>query len=465
MTHFLPVSASSCEFLPLRCGSTAELLDRASMRRTVLLGLLLGGCSSTPSGTIALTTGGEMDTFSRPPAPTSLHVDAVDSTGTVTPISQTSLPATTITLPDQSTSTTAALRVTGVDATGKTLVWGESLPFEFAALDGLTLSIFVQRNGEFARAPSPLPIAPSAPLTALVEGRYIVTAGGNDASQAANAQIYDTLGWATLVAPPTLPRAPLSMATVDTRLLLVDASAATFYDLSDSLFADVAAPTGGTYAEVAGGASIATPLGGMYIVGATRTKGEPTPRLLYVDPSGNLSFAALTIPRKGAAATWMDKRGLVITGGTSAGGTSPGVEVLTEGLAQATAYSFPPDATTGGSASALDDARVLLAGGVDAKGNDAGARVIDFTCTCVTAWKAPVIPLVSAQGFTLDASTALVVGSEASGTSHAFRMSATMATEIPFKVSRKNASALRLPMGQVAVLGGDPTLESFIQAP
>ncbi len=439
--------------------------NRIATLAATLLAAAASACSSTPSGTLALTTGGETDTFSRAPQPTSLHVDAVDAKGNVTHISQAALPATTIDLPDQDASETASVRITGLDATGNTLVWGQSLPFQFGALDGLTLDIFVQRTGELARMPNPLGTAPSAPLLTLVLGRYVVAAAGTAS------EIYDLLQWAPVDAPPTLPRAPLSLAAFGTQVLLIDASAATAFDLSDSTPTDIPVPAGGSYADVAGGATVVATDGTSFIVGATRAAGAPTASVLVVSTQGNLSFASLTTARAGAAATWVDGKGLVVTGGSAMG---PGVEVLAEGGTSAVALAYPPDASTGGGAAPLDATHVLLAGGSMPDMSDPGVRSVDLGCpsACATApWMTPPLGLASASVFALGATDALVVGGDANDATSAYRVSPPSssgpmgaAVPVPFKVARSHARAIELPSGAVAVVGGDKTIESFATA-
>ena len=50
-----------------------------------------------------------------------------------------------------------------------------------------------------------------------------------------------------------MSRAPLSLAMHKSTALLVDAGGATWFELSDKTHADPMVPTGGSFAEIAGG--------------------------------------------------------------------------------------------------------------------------------------------------------------------------------------------------------------------
>ena len=431
-----------------------------------------GACSTNDTGTLSLLLGGETDTLSRAPAPTQLVVDTLDTSGRVTPLSTVSLAgsATTISLADASTSTVASIRVRGEDATGALLVWGLSLPVDFSAFPGgNTLGIFIQRTGELARMPSSLSNARPAPVVASVGARFVLLAGGTDPATALTSEIYDLAMWSPLDAPPTLPRMPKSLAAIGTTVLLLDEQAATWFNLDDSTTADAPAPPGGTYAEIAGGRTVVAPDGTSYLVGATRAAGDATARVLVVSPAGVLSFATLASPRLGAAATWMTGRGLVVAGG-SADPTAAGLELVGPGATNGVALPFASDATTGAGAAAIDTSHVLLVGGISKAGADAGARLVDVTCTAANAttscapaaWTAPLTtPLTLAQAFDLDGLSALVIGDDAAGATHAYRVTQAAAAEVPLKVPRSGGRPVVLSTGAIAIAGGATVMESF----
>jgi hypothetical protein len=436
-----------------------------------LLGVaVLAACNPTPSATIQLTTGGETDTFTRPPAPTTLRVDAVDAQGNVTNLATASLPTDRIDLGTHDQTDVATLEVTGTDANGNRLVFGASVPLEYGALDGLTLPLFVQRTGELARMPGPLSDARQAPVLSQVQGQYLFVGGGSDPSLATTTQLYDFSQFQPLSAPPSLPRAPWSVAFVGTVAMLVDANGGSYFDLSQNASHDIPPPAGGSFAEIAGGQTVVADDGTTYVVGATRSTGTPTDAVLVIDPSdtsngtypvGNLSWAKLTAPRLGASAAWVKGRGLVVAGGST---TAAGAELLAEKTTSGSALPYLPDPSVGSGAIALDQQHVLLAGGLTPDMKDAGVRAIDLGCASMCApmaWSALPVPVGAAQVFAIDPADAFMVGSEPSGPSHAYRLTSTSATEIPFKVPRRNARAAVSPVGSIVVVGGANEIESF----
>lgn len=433
---------------------------------STLLGVaLLAACGSTPTGTLTLTTGGETDTLTRAPAPTNLLVDAIDADGGVTNLASTKLPATSIDLGERDQSTVATIRVQGKDDSGNVLVTGTTLPIELGALSGTSVSVFVQRTGEFARMPTTVSDTREAPAVQLIIGRYIVWSGG--VGNQSSSQIYDTATVSAFTTPPSLPRVPASLAAAGTDMLVLDANGGSWIELSDSTTADAVAPSGGTFAEVAGGETVEDGAGVSYVVGGTRSAGAPSARVLRIDTDGTLTFLALTEPRLGAAAAWVDGRGLVVVGGSSAGA---GVEIVPPGAtAASTALAYGADATTGSSAAPLDPSHLLVAGGVDGSGTAAPVRVFDLGCSGVcapTPWTGgPTTALTTSQlfalGFAGDANDALLFGDDASGVSHVFRLGPTSSTELLYKLPRRGARAVKLDVPAIAVVGGANMVESF----
>jgi hypothetical protein len=148
------------------------------------------------------------------------------------------------------------------------------------------------------------------------------------------------------------------------------------------------------------------------------------------------------------------------------------MEVLAAGSSTATPIPYPADVATGAGMTALDGSHVLVVGGAGPNGGDPGARVFTVPCATIactaTSWQSSVLtPLALAQSFAIDRSTALVTGEDASGGMHAYRLAATSVTEVPFRVARSHARAVRLPLGTpgagpIALVGGATTIESFI---
>jgi hypothetical protein len=419
-------------------------------------------CSSSPSGTLQIVTGGELDTFSRAPQPASLEVDAVDASGNKRTLAKASLPVSSIDLGSLDPNATGTLQVTGTGSDGNRLIYGQSLPILFGALDGLTLPIFVQRTGELARMPGPLSDARSAPLLALLAGRFLLVSAGSDSSLSHTTQLYDFASFAPIAAPRSLTRVPKSIAWVGMVAWLIDEAGATEFDFSTGKSLEVTAPAGGSFGDVSGGATVFATDGSQYIVGATRTTGAPTQAVLFVDTKGNSSWIALSARRLGAGATWVDGRGLVVAAGSA---TAGGVEVLSAGATSGALLSYPPDPAAGGAAATLDPQHVILAGGVTTDGQDPGIRAVDLGCNaqCGAAPWAPLpVSLAPAQLFASGPGDALVVGDDPSGTTRVYRLSMSAATAVPTKVMHTGARALVSPVGSVVVVGGANEIESFL---
>lgn len=419
------------------------------MRATRLALLVaLAGCSSTPTATIDVVTGEEADALTKTPAPTLLVVESFDTTGSSKELARTALPVSgDLSLGDVAATGVGALRVVAMDAAGNVRVRGETLFIQFGALSEASLSVFVQRTRELARVPASPTASLDAPLLDTALGRYIVGASGT------STLLYDLLLLRSLT-PPTLPRPARSMVTYGSILLAIDEHGATTFDLTTGDARDLAAPSGGSFSEIAGGATINAPDGSAYVVGGTRASGGATARVLRITKDAVASFASLATPREGACASWVEGRGLVVIGGDA---TGAGAEVLAPTAAQAAPLPFPPDAARGCGAATLDPSHVVIAGG------GADARTLDLACTTAcqpVPWPGS-IPLVRAQAVALAKDAALVVGDDATGASRVFRASASGASEIPLKVPRRNARLVPLPNGASAVIGGASAVESY----
>jgi hypothetical protein len=456
----------------------------------LLAGSLLGlpgacgglGCKASPDqGTIQILT--VDDPFTGPPAATEILVEGIayddgGLDGAVTTLAEGPLSSATLDLGTYDETTTESLRVTATDSAGTRVAWGETLPLELGAVSGLTLGVFVQRTGALSRLPSPLSDGRPAPLLSVLGGRYIFVAGGTDGTSNQTTNLYDLVSWSPLAAPPTFNFVPESLAVAQLAALAVSSTGAIWLSLSSADSADAAVPAGGTsaaWADISGGATItSTDQSTSFIVGATRTSGAPTSAVLIVSSTGVLTWATLTTPRLGATAAWLDGYGLVIEGGNvTADSTASGVELLAAGSTEALAMAYPIDTTTGAGMTALDGSHLLVVGGAtDPATGGAAARVFTVPCkttACAAApWSAALpTPLTFAQAFAIDASSAFVVGEDAKGAMHAYRLSATAAVEVPFRVPRSHARAVRLPLGSpgagpIAVVGGATNIESFL---
>jgi hypothetical protein len=417
-------------------------------RAFLLVSLSAFACSGKPEGTVHLLTGEETDTFTREPAPVTLVVERLTADGARSEIARAALPNATVDLGDRPRSEVGALAVRAEDAQARVLVRGDSLFVQWGALSTTGLDVFVQRTGELARMPRG-PQAPVADLVTLLAGRYVLSVAGRGAT------LYDLLTLRTLSSAPTLPREPKSLGAFGTIALLVDDVGASTIDLNDGTVSTIATPAGGSFAEVSGGAHT---LAGdaQYVVGGTRASG-PTSRVLAIDDKGQASFASLVAPRKGACATYVAGRGLVVVGG---GG---GLEILAPGAPVAAPLPYPADATIGCGAAALDVSHVLVVGGTE--GPSPGAtRVFDLACAadCKPVTWPNAVPLVRTEAHAMGEG-AFIVGDDATGATRTFRVTPSGAKEVATKVPRRGAHSLRTSTGSVVVIGGAPGIEQYLE--
>lgn len=406
--------------------------------------LMFSAACSDAEGTVTIVTGEETDVFSREPRPVTLVTEQVALDGTRKEVGRQALPVDRVDLGELQQSDIGAIAITGLGADGKALVKGQSLLVQWGALRDSSLQLFAQRTGELARVPNG-PAAADVGPAVMVEGRFVFGVFGT------TAYLYDLLTLRTLTGQPSLPRAARSVVAVDSAVLLIDENGASTFDLQSGASNAFTAPANGTFAEVAGGARVGASDASQFIVGATRIgNGGATTRLFYVDPDGKASFAALTAPREGACATYVQGRGLVVYGG-GADASVAGAEVLAPGATVATPLPFPADQVKSCAAAVLDQTHVLIAGG------DGGpARVIDLACTTdckPVPWQGP-IPLVRTEAAALAADAVLLVGEDAQGATHAYRASPAELKEIALKNPRRGAHLVRGPAEALLVVGG-----------
>jgi hypothetical protein len=292
-----------------------------------------------------------------------------------------------------------------------------------------------------------------------------------------SSQLYDFASLGPLPSPPSIGVAPESMAlpntsnTGNTVAYLIDESNITAFDFSDNDAGILQPPAGATPADVAGGATVS---GGsdQYVVGPTRTIDGPTDAVLKIDSTGALSWFRLSSPRWGAAATWVDGRGLVIVGGST---SAAGVELLNAAGSATPLVQFAADPAVSVGAATLDDMNlVVLAGGQLPDGSDPGVRVIDLSCTQATCAPTPWAPLPTpvswAQVFrTSSPATAIAVGSELyTQRTHVFALTNARVDELPTHVAHSGARAVASPLGPLGsfwLWGGAPEAESFVPLP
>jgi len=421
---------------------------------------------------VHLLVGQENETWSAEPAPTRVQIELVESTRRRV-IGEASAPASVITIgnPGLAQQALASFEATGLDAAGTPIVHGASVTYVVFDLNSVVIPIFVARSSSWSRPLENLEHARNYPVAIVASHRYLIAAGGEvkDVSPAVP-DVYDTINWRAVKDEqrPPFPRAPKTMVLVEAAaaLLCIDDTGATWNLLEayPPRIANEPAPAGLAFSEVAGGEVFELRDANLnvtstFVVGATRTSGDPTSKVLRVDDKGNLRALTLAVPRLGAAAGVVAGN-LVVWGGSAEGA---GAEVLTRSEDAFSPLPFPPDATAGLGLAALDGTTAVLAGGKDPMtGAAAALRTFDVICTadCATAELAAApMALQRTHVFPLAAGNLLVTGDSDDGEFHAFSVLTSSGTpeiaERPLRERRKGATSLLLPTGQPGVLGGE----------
>ncbi|HKO48920.1 MAG TPA: hypothetical protein VJV79_14410 [Polyangiaceae bacterium] len=428
--------------------------------------LLLPACSTDflTDGVITITTGQESDAWTAEPAAKKLRIDLVQSTRTT--LAEVPAPVTQVSIgTDGPERVTASFDASGFDADGNVVMSGSTVPVQILSFNGARITLFMGRSGGLSRAPEELVFASRHPKVTVQYGNYLLISGGDDAR--ADLDLYDMVRWR--VAPvlrtddngvPTraLPKVPESWAVAGSKLLLVDRQGPTWVDIWEGVQTVVTVPAGLDFADVVGGETIGAPNQPQYIVGATRTTGEPTNVVVRVDPDGSLHVLKLGTPRLAAAATIVSGQ-LLVVGGADSGA---GAEISN---AAGTAFSelpFPADATQGAALIAQDPTTALLVGGRDPATDEiAGFRTMDLSCSeeCSQVRIAKPVDFARPRLFPLGKGQSLLVGEDPeTGQTHVFTFDTGVGhalTEFALRVPRSGASAFMAPNGQVGVLGGD----------
>jgi hypothetical protein len=453
-----------------------------------LLGLLLLSACSTdepPSGVVEITTGAETDAWTAEPAARQVRIEMVYGT-TRTPLASVDAPATNVSIgSDGPSNVIASFDATAIDADSNTVMRGTTVPLDVYGIAGTRIPLFMGRVGAWARAPGELHFPRRHPQLALLGNAFVLVSGGDGAQTIpASFDVYSVWRWSVVQKQPALPKVPESWAAFDPKLLLIDQEGAIWLDLSTSSTSAVQAPIGLDFAQIVGGETLHGSDDTQYIVGATRLTGEPTNQILRlqrtVAANGavdiKLELMKLGTPRLGAAATVVNGQ-LLVVGGSD---TGPGAEANTAGTVFAP-LDFPADATHGAALLALDATTALLAGGRDPATDEiAGFRTMDLGCTKDCSAE----PIADADFafdrvrlFPVRDGQLLAVGEEPeTGETRLFTFDTGIGhalNEYALRTPRLGASAIRLPNGQVAVVGGDAveggapamTMEVFFPQP
>lgn len=210
----------------------------------------------------------------------------------------------------------------------------------------------------------------------------------------------------------------------------------------------------GSYADVSGGQVFTGPDDELYVVGATRAS-APSDRVLRLDTEGNLTLIRLASPRQGAAAAYLDGRGLLIEGGSA---SAAGAEQLKPGADAFDTLDLPPDATSGAALFETDSGIFRVGGGTD--GSAAEAIRIDLGCAgpCAPESVGPALASASpVQLQTAENGDVLLLSQDDAGNARLLRIQADSLplTFEPLSISERSPGLLSLlPTGQLALTGG-----------
>lgn len=438
------------------------LLFRARPLAFMVLSLVSTACSEAPTLTVEVMTGAETDTFSGEPPVERVRLEAVGPQGEVL-ASATSAPGSELSLGELTSESLARFEVYGFDAQGALRVRGRSLSVVLGGIESEVLPVFAQRVERWSRPPGQLEAVHHLGLSDVLAERFLMQVSG-DGSSAPPGQVayYDLLAWGGSEGP-LLDEVPTTMAVMadGTTSLVITNEAAYFLDFRTNAKVDLLAPDGLSFLSVAGGRVVRGP-DTTFIVGPTRDS-DPSDQILVVARDLTLSAVRTTVPRLGAAATWVSDEGLVLTGGSAEG---PGVEVVSFSTDaesyRSTARPYPADAIRGATAVQVDDGRtVWLLCGENADGSPVSQpRVLNLdTCVqdCSTTESPVSLPSLTECSAYQRPGGLIVIGQDhLSGETLALRiLLETLVQEpLPFREPRYGASVVPTPTGQLAVMGG-----------
>jgi len=422
---------------------------------SVLLGsCLLLGCDTNvhPDGFVRFVTGAGDAPWAAPPAVERVRLEFVQATSRST-LAEVSAPPQNISLGNAGPEYVIGhFEANGLTKEGAPVVHGSTVPFYLLGFSGISVPLFVARTGGFSEAPNPLLLPHTRPIPALVSGAYLfVVDGGSSALD-----IYNIAMWEEPSAAAPLPQTVKSLAVSGTELLMLNDDSAQWIELTTAVAAAVSPPAGLTFAEVIGGKTLVASDQTAYIVGATRTEGAATNKVLRIDPDGSLHTLLLGSPRLGAAAALLDDA-LLVAGGSAVGA---GAELYAVGANGFRSLALPPDTTQGAGLVGITATTAWLVGGRDASGTPTSPRRIDIDCSsdCLAAELGTSLELNQASAFRLDENLALVVGETEDEQDHVYLLDASgdapTLTEQPLHTPRARASAVVLPNGQMALVGG-----------
>jgi hypothetical protein len=421
------------------------------------LGLALTGCGDDlDNGRIYLVSGLETDTWTAAPTPIEIEIERVLPDGTRETISTLDVPEEDDTPNFELTGPVSRLVVVGSDADGQAVVRGRSFWLQPDGLKDLSIPLFVGRVGRFSRPGTLVDAAGNDPVVAVVGGRFLL-AGGADAGGQVRMSGFDFGFWSPTTTEyytcPSNPCRAESMAVVAGSVALVIGDDWSYArDFVTNYGQQFPAPAAlDSWSHVAGGAAVQVDDGSAYVVGGTRPE-PPTATVVRLRETGDVEVAELGSERAGAAATWVQERGLAVVGGSD---TAPGVELLAASSTEASALAFAPDPTTGAALTSFDKNLVMRVGGRLPDDAWAPTVVIDLACTsdCSPQRFGEPVELDRAQAFRLSDSV-VVVGDDADGSTAVKLITPAGLEDVELREPRAGARAVQNTLDQVLVVGG-----------
>jgi hypothetical protein len=419
--------------------------------RSLLFLVALAGCADPRVLTIGVTTGHESDAFTLEPAIGRVDVEAVGADGAIL-AGASAAPGGSFTIGELSVDTLIRIEVKGYDGDGAMAMRGRSLSVLLAGLQGEVWPVFAQRVERWSRPPGGLTAAHVGGAGTALGERFLVIAGGDGDNR--RVDFYDMLSLQGLDGGEIADLSPRSVVpSADGRAaLFIGNDRARWLDFDDGNRNDQPElPTGlASWAEVAGGLWVPGD-GAGYLVGGARSD-TASDRVLVIEVNRSLRAGKLVAARKGAAAGFVEGKGLVVAGGS---GEAPGVEIMAydaEALVlEAKALDFAPDATEG-AALAVGTGKPRLV-----CGDGPSMRLVDLDCEEACEPEPRAIDfgviLTECRAFAL-ADGWFVVGAGPDGLLTSLRIDDDAVTVMPLREPRRGAAIVPAPNGTLAIFGG-----------
>ena len=343
----MPRASRSPFVEPASSRFAARFTSRLEVVPLVLIAVAVACSARQPSPIVVRASGGlDGAAFAGEPKVARVELRVRDSGGSETVVASATAAAGTLEVPDavRAAGGIGALALAGLAADGTVLTYGRTPPIELGGLDQTTISIgvLVARLGVATRAVRLVHAPVGAPRIVSVGAQFAVVAGADGRSL----ERFDLLSVGVAEETDLLAVAPVTIASAGPKLLALDAAGkATMLTAGSSDVTTPAPPAGISFLDVVGGAVIAGDDGAAYVVGATRATASDV--VLRLGDDGSLAVRHLLRARAGAAATWVDGRGLVVVGGIATGDGAASVELLAPGATSSAALPFAADVTVG----------------------------------------------------------------------------------------------------------------------